>query len=217
MGLALSTADICLLLTALLGLATGVALLLPLRLALRLQGSSEPQSSTLDYLCVLRHGVVSARIYPEKPGGWRPALSVHGGGLRLHQRPLLPTAGPTAPEPRVSDKTSRTFARIDWVETAELLLLRWRVLTVKQLVGSLQLGLSDAAQTGQLAGLLWALAGLNPSGLELRLTPVFERSVIDGELQLELSVHPARLLGAVVHVLWTTTRQRETTLRARAA
>ncbi len=73
-----------------------------------------------------------------------------------------------------------------------------RSVAMEQLKGEVRVGLGDPAQTGMLVGLTHAIGGVvSPwaDTSDLTLLPVFDEAVLEGELEMKLSLRLLRLVG----------------------
>lgn len=88
----------------------------------------------------------------------------------------------------------------------------WRSVRFRKVRLDLACGTGDPASTGLAKGLAEAFAGLARTrcrAFHLRMTPVFGRTKVDVDGEVELSVAPARVLIALLAVGWSALRKRE--------
>lgn len=79
-----------------------------------------------------------------------------------------------------------------------------RRIRVRSLILDAKFGSGDPAETGQLYGMLAPLVygSLPARRLQVSLTPVFDRAVLSGRAELDVSVVPAALIGPAVRFGW---------------
>lgn len=138
-----------------------------------------------------------AAVRPFAPYG--PRIAVSG----RKQRPDRPEGKPRGARTK---RKKRKF-RAKGLASAAMRLVGDIVLRIRVDVARLQLrfGLGDPAETGQFFGYLAPLIyGAVPDrAICLEVEPVFDRAVLEGQAELDLSIVPATLLGPLFRFGWS--------------
>lgn len=88
---------------------------------------------------------------------------------------------------------------VDWLELSLFALERRTLVAVDRARGFVRYGLGDPARTGEVSGIICALAGVLPAGVQLTHEAVFDRDVLEAEGSAALRLFP---LPMVSWLLW---------------
>jgi hypothetical protein len=138
----------------------------------------------------------------------RPRLELWLFGWRALDRELGGTKRRPKTEKSEGPKPGLLSGRVevDWLELGLWALQRRHLVAVDRARGFVRYGLGDPARTGEVSGLICALAGVLPAGIDLTHEAVFDRDVLEAEGSAALRLFPLPILSWMLWVLVTRVR-----------